>query len=253
MESRTLLFSLIVFLLLACGNEDESVTPSSPSGTDAIAESQIAILALGDSRVEGARPFFESYRYELWKNLISANYDINFIGPFEDEASYPPFMGLDFDDEHAGIGGDTTEDVLSRLNQALNSSSRPPDVVILGIGGNDILNGASVEGTIDNINTIIDGIQAANGNVTIFLEQITGVRTDINGADALNALIPGMNESIAAVASAQTTSTSNVITVNMNTDFPDTLFIDDVHFNEAGAKEVADRYFAAFDLFFGSN
>jgi len=248
MKSLYQLFAYLLLIISVACSDDEG--PSLASNDD-LTENQIAILTLGDSRVEGARPEFESYRFELWKNLVAADFDINFIGPFEDNASYPDFQGRNFDNEHAGIGGNQTTDILSRIEGALNSASRAPDVVFLGIGGNDILNGqTNLETVLDNISTIIDQIQASNDRVVIFLEQITGVRSDVSYAPTLNDLLPLFASRIEEIANEKTNSTSMVIAVDMYTDFPDTHFTDDVHFNEFGAKEVADRYFQAFDLQF---
>ena len=40
-------------------------------------------MSLGSSRVEGERPNFESYRYELWKKLIDNNFTFDFIGTWQ--------------------------------------------------------------------------------------------------------------------------------------------------------------------------
>ena len=42
---------------------------------------------------------------------------------------------------------------------------------------------------------------------------------------------------------------SNLHIVDMNTGFTDLYFADDVHYNELGAREVAQRYFAAMQSF----
>ena len=234
-----------VFLFISCAKNDETTTVE----REQLSGNEVAILTLGDSRVEGARPEYESYRYELWKNLVSASYAFNLIGPFEDNASYPAFMGADFDNEHAGIGGDTTSDVLARLDAALNSASRAPDLVVLGIGGNDVLQGVPVSTVVSNINTIIDRIQIVNPEVTVFLELISGVRSDVPNAASLNEMVTDFVDQLSIIATDQTTNTSKIIIVDMNTNILDSYYADDVHFNEIGAKAIADRYFEAIDSF----
>ena len=64
-------------------------------------ESKMQILPLGDSRVEGGRPHFESYRYELWKNLKQLGLeDFDFVGSIEDDGRFDDFQGA---------GGATTD------------------------------------------------------------------------------------------------------------------------------------------------
>ena len=151
---------------------------------------------------------------------------------------------MPFDTNHAGIGGDRTTDVLQRLDDVLSSLAVPPDVVLLGIGGNDLLGEISPDEVIANVNTIIDRLQTENESVTIFLEQIAPARSDVFTPDLL-ALFNEFNAQIPTVASNQTTTSSAVVAINMFSDWSDAFMADQVHYNEAGAKEVADRYFAA--------
>ena len=73
-------------------------------------------MSLGASRVEGDRPNFESYRYELWKKLIDNNFTFDFIGTQSDNAIYPSFKGFNFDIDHEGRGGWTSGDILEGLD-----------------------------------------------------------------------------------------------------------------------------------------
>jgi len=244
----SLRLTLPLLFLLACDDSTEPV--SNPGGTEELQPEQIALLPLGDSRVEGARPAYESYRYELWKLLVAAEHDINFTGNFEDPAVYPSFMEAPFDDEHAGVGGDQTVDVLSRLDDALNSANRPPDIVLLGIGGNDLLEGnRPLEVVVDNIGQIVDQLYAANPEVVVIVEQIAGANPDAEGAAELNSQLQAMIEQIEELAAQQQAAGRTVIAVDMNTGFTSEpgFYADAVHYSEAGAREVAERYFVVVD------
>ncbi|MDY8136233.1 SGNH/GDSL hydrolase family protein [Aquimarina sp. 2201CG5-10] len=244
MKSTTYIkFLLFVGLitLFGCSQSDETTT------IDPVQTTGIKILPLGDSRVQGARPLFESYRYELWKNLVSNNWDFDFIGPIIDIASYPTFMNMNFDTDHAGVGGFQTQDILNNLSNAI-ASSGVPDVVLLGIGGNDLLREVSVSTAINNINQIIDILQNSNNNITIFLEQIAPGRSDIMTAER-TLLFNEFNNNIATIGAQQTNANSRVIITNMATDWMDSYLADDVHYNEEGAKIIADRYYQAIDAF----
>ena len=211
-------------------------------------ENTISILPLGDSRVEGARPNFESYRFELWKNLIANNWSIDFVGTRVDEGNYNRFIGQDFDRDHEGTGGATTDDILATLERI--RTDNPPAVVLLGIGGNDLTDGQqTVERTIGNINRIIDDLQSRNPNVTIFLEQIAPGHSSFMTNIFIQTLRQ-FNARIAALSQEQTTNTSEIIIVNMEEGWSDEYLADEVHYNEKGAKIIADKYFAAFNEYY---
>ena len=63
------------------------------------------IMPLGASRVQGFSPWFESYRYELWKDLIDGDWEFDYIGTETETGSYPNYEGLAFDPDHQGHGG----------------------------------------------------------------------------------------------------------------------------------------------------
>ncbi|MBQ4822145.1 GDSL-type esterase/lipase family protein [Aquimarina sp. MMG016] len=247
---KKLIYVLAILLFwspFACSDDDNiSVTnPPNPTSDDLTAD-QIAILCMGDSRIEGARPEYESYRYEFWKLMKSGGYNFNLIGPLEDNASYPTFMDTAFDNDHAGIGGIDTSGVLEELNDFLTSANRGPDVVLLGIGGNDVAdNIRPVTEVISNIGLIIDGIQANNPNATIVVEIIAGAFGNSQEVTNLNNQLTTFETQVIQLATDKTTSTSQVVTVDMNTGFTNNslYYADPVHYNEAGAVEIAKRYY----------
>ncbi len=228
----------IVFLFAVSGCRQAKTAPVVESKSE-----ETKILLLGDSRVHGNRPDFESYRYELWKKLIADKQKVDFIGSIEDESSYPKFMGKTFDKDHAGVGGFTTQDILDNLEEALAEMEKP-DVVLLGIGGNDLMSRNPVEDVIENINKIIDILQAENNQITIFVEQIAPGRSKFMTPEVTK-VFKSFNSKIPTLATKQTTTKSKIIAVDMASDWSDSYLADDVHYNEKGAKVVAERYFAA--------
>ena len=95
---------------------------------------------------------------------------------------------------------------------------------------------------VENINNIIDIIQADNPNVTIFIEQMAPGRFDFMTPE-LTSYINQLQQEVLSIASDQSTSTSQVIAVDMFTGFNDSLLADDIHYNEAGAEFIATRYY----------
>lgn len=235
MKFKIFVFGLSLLTITACNKEEEP-------GPKPVSSSINKILPLGASRVEGASPGFESYRYELWKDLKENNWMFDFIGTQSDNASYSAFNGAEFDIDHEGRGGWTSEQILEGLDDWL-SQTGPADIVLLSSpGGNDALQGLSYTQAVSNINNIIDILQADNPNVTIVIEQMAPGRSDIMTTE-LTEFFEQMQQEVVTIASNQTTAGSQVITVDMFTEFNDTYLADDVHYNVAGAEFIATRYY----------
>ncbi len=243
----SILLVAFLFSLIACEKEND-IQPSDLVINNI--ENTISILPLGDSRVEGNRPNFESYRYELWKKLVAQDLNIDFVGTRLDDNNYPDFMGQSFDRDHQGTGGAETSDIFHFVNN-LKIDATLPSIVLLGIGGNDLTDGQkTVTATIENINQIIDALQTRNPQITILLEQIAPARSDFLDSN-LTTLLHQFNAAIVNIGLTQTDENSKVIIVDMASNWSDEYMADAVHYNEAGAKEVAGRYFEAMEMILG--
>lgn len=199
-------------------------------------------MPLGASRVEGARPEFESFRYELWKKIVNGGWEFDYIGTMRDEAVYPEVAGLSFDRDHEGRGGWTSGEILGGINEWLDQTGAPDIVLFSSPGGNDILNGLPLEDAVSNAHAIIDAIQARNPRVIILIEQLAPGRTDLQTQDQI-ALFNQMQTAAISIAAEQSDAQSTVVAVDMFTGFTDALLADEVHYNEAGATFIADRYY----------
>jgi len=230
-------FILLIFSFLFSGCDENTVQPKPPSN------SINKIMNLGASRVEGFRPNFESYRFELWKDLIENSWVFDYVGTRTDGASYPPFKGEDFDTDHEGRGGFTSGEILDGISGWLNETGAPDIVLFSSPGGNDILDGlASFDETVSNIHAIIDILQERNPNVTIIIEELAPGKSSLMTPE-ITANFEAMQQEVIKIAIEQTTSSSQVLTVDMHTGFTDAMLADDVHYNEAGADFIATRYF----------
>ena len=228
-----------IFLLLltisACNKvDDSSLAPQSTSINK--------ILTLGASRVEGSRPEFESYRYELWKSLKENNWIFDFVGTQTDESFYPTFNNMNFDLDHEGRGGWTSGEILNGLGDWLNQTGSADIILLSSPGGNDALGGMPYSQAVSNINNIIDIFQADNPSVIIVIEQMAPGRSDIMTTE-LTDFFTQMQQEVINIAVNKTTTNSTVIAVDMFTGFNDDLLADDVHYNEAGAVFIANRYY----------
>ena len=195
---------------------------------------------------------YESYRYELWKNLIDNNYNFDFIGREKDYGTYPLYAGLEFDNDHEGSGGFESEDVLANIDEILTTIASP-DIVLLSIGGNDLLDGGNPPSEpIANIVELVGKLQTHNSNITIFLERIAPANNETMTSSLTNKL-NDFNSQIVTIANSLTSNTSKVIALDMNTNFNESYLADDVHYNELGAKFIADIYFNGIQSEFASS
>lgn len=228
-----LMIGLSVVSAPSCKKEDETKPQSNSINK---------ILPLGASRVEGNRPEFESYRYELWKNLTHDDWTFDFIGTATDEGSYPDVGTDSFDPDHEGRGGFTSGEILSGLGDWLDDTGAPDIVLFSSPGGNDALQGLDYAMILANINAIIDTLQAVNPNVQILIEQMApALSTEMT--PELTTYFTNLQSDVVSLATDQSTSTSTIIPVDMYSNFTDSMLADDVHYNELGASFVAAQYY----------
>lgn len=131
----------ILLALAACGQGQAPVAPASESAAAPTADlpvmgPEVPMVALGDS--------------------LFAGYG---LGPGQ---SYPAHLeaalrarGINAKMVNAGVSGDTTADGLARLDFTLNSQKQPPALVLISLGGNDVLRGLPPEQTRANLDAIL--------------------------------------------------------------------------------------------------
>lgn len=124
---------------------------------------------------------------------------------------------------NAGRSGDTTATALARIDGAV--LSRDADIVIVLLGGNDLLQSVPVQQRIDNITTIVQRIRGdgaavilvglGNGSLDPFEGALPGIASQTSST-----LVPAILEGIIGVSS---------------------LMADLIHPNNAGHAIIADR------------
>jgi lysophospholipase L1-like esterase len=235
---KFLMVGISLLMFKSCGKDDSAPKPVSSSINK--------IMSLGASRVEGNRPEYESFRYELWKDLTENGWEFDYIGTQSDEATYPIFNNRDFDIDHEGRAGWTSGQILNDIDNWLAETGAPDIVLFSSPGGNDALENLPYNQALTNINGIVDALQNANPEITIVIEQLAPARSDLMTAD-LTTYFNQLKQGISAVASENSTASSEVIAVDMFTGFTDNLLSDDVHYNEAGADFIARRYYVILE------
>ncbi len=201
---------------------------------------QTRILPLGDSVTSSFSPQ-HSYRYWLWRMLLLNRYKADFVGTQWGVAGGEP-ANSNFDQDHEGHPGWTSRDVL--FNIGWIASATVPDIVLLDIGANDVIEGIPASETCTNIVQIIRSLRQVNPRVLTVLAHTTPYR----GQDAR-----GMARLRAAVNRAATLAKrerARVVMVNLASGFnvrKDT--VDGVHPNLSGEKKIAKRYFSLLRKF----
>jgi len=184
------LAALLTVSLAGASACNKSVRPSEPNQT----------VAFGDSLVVG----IGTTSGNNFVSLLSQRLGISII--------------------NAGRAGDTTGTALSRLKDAV--LDRNPVVVIVLVGGNDLLQNVPLQQRISNITSIATQIRA-EGAAVILVGLSTG-----NVIDPYEGALPGI--------ASQTSST--LVPGILDGIFGDpNLMADAIHPNNAGHKIMADR------------
>jgi len=140
--------------LVSCGQDQSpQVEPTSAAREQLPPEvpvmgKELRVLALGDS--------------------LFAGYGV------KREESYPARLeaalrarGINARMSNAGVSGDTSAGGLERLDFTLSSQPQPPDMVIISLGGNDMLRGLPPEQTRANLDAILTHMRARGIKVVL--------------------------------------------------------------------------------------
>lgn len=143
----------VLQLLIACGTATQdapadservettaSSEQSASSDQQSIDEADILVLAFGDSLYAGyGLSQNDGFVPDLQKALIAAGKDVKV--------------------HNAGVSGDTTAAGLRRMDFVLDSLPRKPDLVLLGLGGNDLLRGLKPQESRANLDTMMQKLK----------------------------------------------------------------------------------------------
>ena len=140
--------------LLACSgpvsertesDERESTVAESPIASEPEESERTVVVFLGDSLTAGFGLDAEQAFPHLVEESLLAD-------------------GLDVRAVNAGVSGDTTAGGLSRLDWLLRQK---PDVLVVGLGGNDGLRGLDLKASEENLRAIVEGAQATGAEVLL--------------------------------------------------------------------------------------
>lgn len=191
----TLATPLLALALTACGGGGGS--DDAPSGGGSTAErvascgtsgGALRIMPMGDSITE-AEVGHNSYRRDLWNNLLGAGCQVNFVGSHSGVFGGSAPNG-DFDQDNEGHWGWRTDEVSAQAAGWVSSAA--PDIVLVHLGTNDLFQGEGAANVAQELGALIDNIRAGKPDARILLAKIITNAPDPAGAAALNAQIDGV-------------------------------------------------------------
>lgn len=239
---RKQIFSLVLTLFLAACFEVQA--QSEP----------LKIMPLGNSITQGNMEHV-SYRYPLWKKLIDADVNFEFVGSHTENnggtPSFDPHKGQTFSNRNEGHWGWTTDEILNgkdgkgNLSQWLQGYS--PDIVLMHLGTNDMFRNQSIDETITEIETVINTIAEKSPGVTILIAKLIPAYDQKVGTTAAQN-IESLNQRIEQLVNEQSSTGPPIILVDQNSGFNATEgadTYDGIHPNSSGMEKMAQRWFEA--------
>lgn len=205
----------------------------------------IKILPLGDS-ITCASKYKVSYRYPLWKHLVDAGKQVEFVGSQFRKGNggrdWMPYKGQHFPARNEGHSGWRADQILKGLENGEAGMDRwikgyIPDIALIHLGTNDVYQSQSAESTRDDIEQIISKLRARAPKIKIVVAKIIPMRMN-NG-------VPHLNQLLARLVSKLTTANSPVVSVDMYSGFSihTDMQKDKIHPNAKGEEKMAKRWF----------
>ena len=204
---------LLIQGLNACGQTPVAEAPAKVAKAEQVVDYDTLIVAFGDSLYAGYR-----------------------LGPNEGLApqlqAALQAKGIKARVHGAGVSGDTSAAGKARLTFVLDNLERKPDVVVLGLGGNDMLRGIKPSETRANIAAMVAELDKRGIDVVL-----TGMLAAPNlGADYANAF----NPIFPALAKQYDAPLLPFFLEGVMSD--KTLMLDDgIHPNAMGVKKVVEK------------
>ncbi|MFD2248386.1 SGNH/GDSL hydrolase family protein [Pontibacter ruber] len=219
----------------------------------------LRIMPLGNSITQGDNEH-PSYRYPLWKMLTEAGVEFEYVGShdvnFEGNPEFPDHNGQTYSNRNEGHWGWRIDQILhghederdkGRLKEWLRGYT--PDVVLMHLGSNDVMQEQPVEETIQELEEVVSEIRKTNPNVTILMAKILPIWIEKVGQNTIDRW-SNYNEQIPLLARRLNSDQSPVIVVDQTVDFDPTEGADTwdgVHPNASGEEKMALRWFEALD------
>jgi lysophospholipase L1-like esterase len=213
--------------------------------------STITIMPMGDSvTARGSFPE-SSYRYWLWVDLTNAGFtNIAFVGNQNGVSDGAPANSWPQENYEGGGPSDDAWTTADGINNAASAAGMGPQILLLDLGSNDIINGTPMAQIQTNLQTIVETFAADDPGVIIILAVPSGFPPDpsspIQVQHQQKADQSRMGGVVSKVVSIERKAGTNISKVNLLGGYnirTDTK--DGTHPNIQGEQLLAKRYFNA--------
>ncbi len=217
-----------------------SPTSTTTSPTPTTLESRpITIMPIGDSITQGSTGW-DTYRCYLDQMLRNAEVAFDFVGGLSDPFNGQPYgCPTDFDMDHEGRWGWRADEVDDAV--AVSAQSLQPDVALVHLGTNDVLQGQQNSETLADLESLVTVLQEVSPATTILVAQIIPC-----GFPLCTTKVPALNDGIASLSDLSTDE-STVIVVDMETGYGLDKLRDGIHPDAAGDELMASRWMQAME------
>jgi lysophospholipase L1-like esterase len=185
----------------------------------------IRIMPLGDSLTEGYPQMQGGYRTPLWDLLNSQGLTTEFVGSMTDGFEW-------IQPHHEGHSGWKIGDLDQQVGIWI--STYQPDIVLLMIGTNDILN-HEFEGMTERYGTLIDHIFSVKPDVWLVVSRVPPI-----GESTFNSQVQAFNRLLPEIIQMRAAAGQQISLVDMYAPFTSSDLLDGVHFNDFAYPRVAE-------------
>jgi hypothetical protein len=199
------------------------------------------VLPLGDSITFGIN-YEGSYRVELFKQSVTANQKITFVGTQTNGPAMAPGTTVPFPMHHEGWSGYTISMILSKASGDVQYA---PHMILLHAGTNDTyMSGLSAQAPAT--------LSSAVGTLTTMFPNALIVVAKIIPYPSQTANVKLINDSIPAMVQMWSSMGKHVTWVDLNTGFQTSTMLssDGIHPNQTGYNWMGDTWYAAIGALF---
>ncbi|HET9954178.1 MAG TPA: SGNH/GDSL hydrolase family protein [Polyangiaceae bacterium] len=203
------------------------------------------IWPIGDSITVGHGSDASGFRTGIFAKTVQDNLSVSFIGTESDGPDM--FAGRPFPKRHDGYVGYRTDQVLALIQDIASAvKNTPPGVVLILLGTNDAIQGATMADSARDIGKVIDAVFGAFPDAAVALAQITPTnQSDVNmRAEDLNARLPALVESRSA-AGKRITLVDMYAAFTREPAYANKYLKDGIHPNDTGYAVMTEAWYAA--------
>ncbi len=202
----------------------------------------IKIMPIGDSItygvINGSNTNSGGYRTDLWNSLTANGQAVDFVGSLSTGPS-------SIDDDHEGRRGWRIDEIASSISGWL--SMQQPDVVLLMIGTNDILQDYQLSTAPARLSNLIDQIVAQVAGVKVLVASIPpSGRSDSDQQQSID-----FNSKIPGIVSEKVNQGKAVYFIDVFSRLSVSDLADQVHPTASGYSKIADAWYDALQPVLG--